>query len=188
MINLQDLLVGRFANPFLLALELDEELAVQPRPGGGVWVAVRQRVRADPAIDGGLLDLDLIALLLLRHVFLEMQEKIALLRLFMSGGLARCLDLLGVYRLPHRASRGVAVAEVDREHSQAGEPGEDEPGVPFPILVCISMRPVLRVDSELEPFGKFAPRTLRLQLCREGHQPTDAVHHTGHPALTFLVG
>jgi hypothetical protein len=80
--------------------------------------AVRQRVGADAAVDGGFLDLDLIALLLLRHLSLEMQVKIAFLRLSMFGGLARFLDLLGVYRLPYRARRGVAVTEVYGKYTQ----------------------------------------------------------------------
>ena len=79
--------------------------------------AVRQRFRADAAIDSGFLDLDFLGLLLLLHLLFQVQEKVALLRRLSPGDLARFPYLLGVYSLPYRARRGVTVAEVDGKHS-----------------------------------------------------------------------
>jgi hypothetical protein len=73
--NLPNLLVGCLANSFLLALELDEELAVQTGPRGGMRCAVRQLVRADAAVDGGCSTSTFALLLLVFGVQVEISHR-----------------------------------------------------------------------------------------------------------------
>ena len=151
--------------------------------------AVRQLVRPDSAVEDGSLGVgsNVILSFCRRVGDFEMQEKIAFRWIPSPGEPARLADLLGGDRLPHGASRRVAMAQIDGKRPQAGQAGEDEASLAFAALVGLGMGPVFGVGGETELFGESSPRTPLLKLGGECRRPTDMPNHESYPPLALRV-
>lgn len=90
--------------------------------------------------------------------------------------------LLASHRLPHRARRCEAMAEIDGKNSQAENVRQHSPPTWLAFLVFGGVRIVGRVDVKSARWREFHPRSMRLQSRRKRDQsidPTDSLAHFG---------
>ncbi len=121
-----DLFVRGLAGFLVLALELDEKLAIEAGPGRRVELSVGKVVGTDTAVNDGL------GLAVIPWSF-DVQVQVVLARTAREHLEARDFllrDLLFKFvsreNLPHRAGGGEPMAEVDRKHAKTRKARKDD--------------------------------------------------------------